>query len=296
MAEGSHERRSAVVVGASGFLGSALRAELTSRGAEVRTATLQDPVIDASGALRADLHGAGTFYWGASRINPLVAVERPELVAADLRDLERFLDALERASTDATVVLLSSGGTVYGAAEPPHREATPPQPTSAYGKAKLAMEHVATAARVRSVVLRISNAYGPGQRPAPGQGVIGHWLRALLSGSPVTVYGDLSTTRDYLFGSDLIGLLADLHGNPLVPPLLNVGSGEPTSLGQVLDAVHAAVGSRQLNIEFEARRPFDLTASWLDVGLAERSLGWRASTPLHEGVEQMWRWLLRGGA
>lgn len=77
MAEGSHERRSAVVVGASGFLGSALRAELTSRGAEVRTATLQDPVIDASGALRADLHGAGTFYWGASRINPLVAVERP---------------------------------------------------------------------------------------------------------------------------------------------------------------------------------------------------------------------------
>jgi UDP-glucose 4-epimerase len=293
MAEGSHGRRTVAVVGSSGFLGSELCRSLRSRGLTVLTATIDSPSVDAAGRLRPDLRDASTVYWAASRINPLLAEKDPDLVSADRDDFARFLEALRLDAPAAFVVLLSSGGTVYGSADPPHSEYTPPRPTSSYGRAKLGLEEALVASGVRSVVVRAANAYGPGQAPAPGQGVIGHWLRALLAGRPVTVFGDLATSRDYVFVDDVVQLLSDVHDHPTPPQVVNVGSGRPTTLAEVVDAIHDVVGNQRLEIDFQPRRDFDLSAAWLDVSLAWSALGWRPRTGLRDGVAQMWHWLLR---
>jgi len=288
MAEDSH---AAAVVGATGFIGTALSRELETRGVRVIRVTADEPATRDGLSLRPDMRAVSTVYWAASRINPQIAAERPDLVAQDLADFRAFQSAAARQIPDATIVLLSSGGTVYGSAQPPHSESTTPRPTSDYGRSKLELERLLGRGGTRSVIVRVSNAYGPGQPPAPGQGVIGHWLRALLHQEPVTVFGDLKTVRDYVFVSDVVDLLARLHGSVEVPEILNVGSGTPTPLATVVDAIHTVVGNRHLEIEFEPRRPFDLPAAWLDVSLAAERLGWSATTELTDGVAQMWSWL-----
>lgn len=281
----------AAVIGAHGFLGKALSRALSAAGREVIPVTRRDPLLRADGALVDDLARASTVYWAASTINPLIAAEHPERVASDLADFARFCDAVHASPGVARVVLLSSGGTVYGtASKPPHDELTEPQPASAYGAAKLAMETQLLTHDVPSVVVRIANAYGPGQPAAPGQGVIGHWLRAVRTGARITVFGDLTTSRDYVYVDDVVDALTRAGDAPDVPPVINVGSGQPTTLAQLAEVIGTVVG-RSLEIRLLPARDFDIPASWLAVDRAHRSLGWSAATALDEGVVRMWTWL-----
>lgn len=289
----SHGR--AAVVGAQGFLGSAIGARLEAAGTPVVRVTRAEPALSERGALRPDLIGVRSIYWAASTINPLIASHRPDLVNDDLAAFSAFCDAVHTERSGTRVVLLSSGGTVYGSAHrPPHDESTTPRPTSEYGRAKLAMETILHEHAVESVVVRISNAYGPGQPAAPGQGVVGHWLRAVLDGQPVTVYGDLGTVRDYVYVDDVADALVRLDDLEAAPGVVNVGSGAPTSLKDVAEAIEDVTGT-PLAIDHQPARPFDIAASWLDVSLAEGELGWQATTPLTVGVARMWSWLTSGG-
>jgi len=286
MSQGSHAR--AVVVGGRGFIGSHLVEALSASGTPVTVLGRDDPpVID--GSAHPSLMSARTVYWAASSINPLIASEHPELVAADRRSFERFLHALETAGAACRVVLLSSGGTVYGRAPTPHRETTPPAPDSAYGFAKLDLEQLLAERRPDSVSARISNAYGPGQRATSGQGVVAHWLQAVVDQHEVAVYGRATTTRDYVYVSDVADALNALHSAPTAPSVLNIGSGRPTTLDELAAVVDEAVTPRTLRTRIHPARPFDIPASWLDVSLAHRTLGWSARTTLRDGVRRTWQ-------
>lgn len=290
MRPGSHAP--AAVVGAHGFLGTALAAHLESAGVEVRRFTRAVPAY-ADGALAAGLGDVATVYWAASRTNPTIAEERPERVAADEAHLVDVLGALRAAGLAPRVVLLSSGGTVYGDEGAPFSERSPLRPAGAYGRAKARLEQVLAEHAERPVVVRISNAYGPGQAPAPGQGVIGHWLRAAAAGRPLTVYGDPATARDYVAVDDVARALARLHGAPAAPAVVNVGSGRATSLAEVLDVVRDVVARPDLEVRHEPARSFDVRATWLDVSLAREALGWAPRVSLPAGVTAMWDWLRR---
>lgn len=295
MPGGSHT--TVAVVGAGGFIGGALSRSFQTDGRAVARFTRDTPVLDPGGRLHDQLRDVSTVYWAAARINPALAAEHPELVDRDLADFSAFLDALHDASPGTRLVLLSSGGTVYGSASrPPHSESTLPEPANAYGRAKLRLEEVLHEHDVPSVVVRISNAYGPGQPAAPGQGVVGHWLRAVRDGRAVTVFGDLSTTRDYVYIDDVVQLLRILAESPEAPHLLNVGSGRPTTLATVVETIETVVSPRRIEVDLRDARSFDVPLSWLDVSLAQDSLGWRATTDLRDGVAGMWRWLLQGSA
>jgi len=106
------------------------------------------------------------------------------------------------------IFLASSAGGVYGGSlERPLTEATPPLPISEYGRGKLAQEAALAVwareqPRVSTLVGRLSNLYGPGQRLDKPQGLISHMCRCLIFGVPVHVYVPLDTIRDYLFAED----------------------------------------------------------------------------------------------
>ena len=230
---------------------------------------------------------ASTVFLLASTINPAVAESDPGRVAADHAV---FRDVLDRLPAGPRVVLVSSGGTVYDpAATPPYAESAPVRPTGAYGAAKLALEQSLTAAHGRAaVVVRVANAYGPGQPAAGGQGVVAHWLRSAADGGPVTIFGDPQTTRDYVYVADIADALLRVHLAVDPPPVVNVGSGRPTTLAQLADVVLDVVGRDRTELRHLPARSFDLSRTWLDVTLAEQSLGWVAATELHEGVTAAW--------
>lgn len=281
---------SAVVVGARGFIGRPLVSALEARGittTPVGRGALAEP--DIWGALAP----ARTIYWAASTINPAIAAAEPQRAAAEKDVLVSVLRHLDRSRSTARVVLFSSGGTVYGSGTPPFTEESSTEPTSAYGTAKLRLEAALREEYAHGTSVRISNAYGPGQWPAPGQGVLGHWLLAVAQERAIQVIGDLGTIRDYVYIDDLVEALLAVHTTPSpVPPVLNLASGSPTTLREVLEIVENVSEHHSPTIEFLPARSFDLSEVWLDASLAQRALGWHARTPLATGVRAMWDWIL----
>jgi UDP-glucose 4-epimerase len=107
------------------------------------------------------------------------------------------------------VVLASSGGTVYGQpATLPVREDAPLVPVSPYGAAKVAAEgYVATYGRLYGLAgtsLALGNVYGPRQDPHGEAGVVSIFARALTTGARTTIFGDGTSSRDYIYVSDVV--------------------------------------------------------------------------------------------
>nr|AJD20011.1 UDP-glucose 4-epimerase [uncultured bacterium] len=287
------------VIGAAGFIGSRLSGALAAAGVGTACFTRAHSFEQDSGLDPALLRAPIVFYT-ASRINPAIADREPALVGEDHARFVRLLDGLAAAGHRPTVVLTSSGGTVYDpATRPPYGEHSPTRTSSAYGRAKLRLEQelLARAGEVRPVILRLANVYGPDQRLGTGQGVLGHWLEAAAAERALQVYGDLGTVRDYVHVDDVVRLMhrvdrAGREGRHL-PPVINVGSGVPTTLAELL-TVTLRVVARSVTLRVQPSRSFDRTSVWLDTGLARRVLGWRASVTLPEGVAASWsQWVAR---
>lgn len=279
------------VVGARGFLGSAITQAATREGVPTLRCGRDDPAV-VDGRLADGIADARAVVWCASRVNPRLAAEHPELVERDLADFHEFLTLLSALPEAPRVILLSSGGTVYGPpASPPFSESDAPAPVNAYGASKLALERALADSGLDGVALRVANAYGPGQRPAPGQGVLAHWMTAVSQGRPVGVYGDPDATRDYVFVNDVADAVLAAASAATVPPVLNIGSGEATTLEHLLDALREAVAPAEVEVERGPARATDTTHSTLNVALARESLGWSARTSLHDGVAAMWEWM-----
>lgn len=284
------------VVGANGFLGSALARLLEADGATLLRFTRSDRWPPAEG-LRRSLGRTEVVYWVAGSVNPATADSGAHLVAADLSALLTFAEAV-RASPVRRVVLASSGGTVYDVtAAPPYDETAVTAPLSTYGKYKLRQEQLLAEMLpedVELVVLRIGNAYGPGQPVGTGQGVVAYWLHAALAGKPLVLFGDPGTTRDFTYIDDVAAALAHFGTVALTTrrEVFNIGSGTPTTLGALASTIMAVVAAPTLRLETYPARPFDVPHIWLDTSRASH-VGWRASTPLMCGIERSWQALHR---
>lgn len=280
-------RRPVAVVGGRGFLGRAIRTELTRAGYPVRTLDRDNPALRPTG-LAAEIVGADTVVWAASSINPMISANDPDRVEADIDSFRSFVTAITALDPAPRIILLSSGGTVYDqTASPPFSESSPAVPATEYGRAKLALEHQIASAE-RALVLRIANAYGPRQPVAPGQGVIAHWMAAIHSGHTPHLYGDPGVARDYVYVGDIAeAVLAAIETKTWSDRTLNIGSGVPTSLGSLYTLVQEVTGT-DTKPQLHPSRGFDVRSTWLDCGRAMATIGWRAETPLRNGLASTW--------
>jgi len=209
------------VVGAGGLVGSALLRELGAdgfRSASPLTWTqrnvLRDEFNATLTAFRARLAEQPGRPWAVAWCAGLSVVGTG---SAQLRSDSEILGLLlERLSAQpwfcdapGAVLLASSAGGVYGgSAVSPISERTPAEPSSPYGQEKLAQERLlhdwasAQRAPVSTLVARVSNVYGPGQRLEKQQGLISHLARCSLHDVPVHLYVSLETVRDYLYADD----------------------------------------------------------------------------------------------
>jgi UDP-glucose 4-epimerase len=209
------------VVGATGLLGTSVVRALEGRvwrperpvgwGDEVQLARdFRDAVAGFASRIDSEAGQPWAICWCAGA--GVVATSAAAL-AAETRSFQLFLDSLRAESrlmaVPGYVVLASSAGGVYGGTmASPITEVTPPQPISDYGRAKLEQERMlhswtgSLPKPVSSLVARLSNLYGPGQRLDKPQGLISQLSRASIFNAPVHVYVSLDTIRDYLFAED----------------------------------------------------------------------------------------------
>ena len=260
------------VVGSRGFLGSAIAAALEARGASVGRFTKHEPFTG----------GASTIVWAAGHVTPADTANGP----AALADLGELIETARRSPHLPHVLLLSSGGAVYGPpARAPFAETDEPSPANEYGRIKLAEERLLADSGVPHTVLRVANPYGPGRRGR--RGVIGAWLASIAEGAPVTLYGDGSTVRDFVYVDDLAAAIATA-AERTPGGIINLGSGRGTSLARLLEIVTDAVAPHPVEVRREPARGVDPAAAFLDVTRAREMLGWSATTPLAEGIARTW--------
>jgi UDP-glucose 4-epimerase len=292
---------STLVVG-TGFLGRALALALARRGAAV---TVLSPRADAqswpsgiaavrgrqedAALLAGLLAGHATVIHAAWGTTPASSAGRPAFEAEQgLNPFLAFLETLQR-FPDLRVLFLSSGGTVYGdPAHLPVREEAPLQPRSCHGAGKAAAEcFLSLRAPEKTLVLRPSNIYGPGQPLRSGFGVVRHLLDCAAGDRPFTLLGDGMQVRDYLYIEDFVEATCRLALHPAAG-VFNLGSGTGTALSDLIRVVEQVTG-RTIRIERRPARGSDVARIVLDTERIRRVTGWAPSVGLYEGVARAWR-------
>ena len=228
---------------------------------------------------------------------PSSSFEDPiEDFTANLGAIIRHLEYAKTLQVDR-FIFVSSGGTVYGdQGDRPLREGDRKDPISPYGITKLASEHYVGMYRrinVPTLIVRPSNVYGPGQAPFRGQGLIATAFGNALSGQPLTLFGDGSQRRDYMYIDDFCDSLDAALTRGMIGQSYNLGSGIVTTATDLLAAIDV-ISSRDgfpLKIVAADARPFDVDSNLLDVDKMKTYLRAEPCVCLHDGLERTWRWM-----
>jgi UDP-glucose 4-epimerase len=206
-----------------------------------------------------------------------------------------LLQALQR-KPQTKLLYLSSGGSLYDA-DPLElaTESADIHPRSYHGAGKIAAEHFISAWCSQyggaATIVRPSNIYGPGQAERAGFGIVPAGFGKMLRNETLTVWGDGSAIRDYLYIDDLTALCMSILAAdmPLGSRIFNAASGIGVSLNDLLDTMETVAG-KMLHRTYDASRTVDATRVVMDARLAEQHYGWTPQTRLHEGLRQTWDW------
>ncbi len=204
----------------------------------------------------------------------------------------------EVAARRGKLVLVSSGGTVYGEADSlPILESHPTQPISPYGVTKLTLEKYAHLYSVthglQVMTVRPANAYGAGQRPFVGQGFISTAMASAMQGKPVKIFGERGAIRDYVYVEDIAeGILAVLeHGH--VGEIYNLGSSVGRSNREVLSEMAPLMQEIGcvIRIESAPERIFDVKTNVLDSSKLRQHTNWVPQVAFDDGLRRTREWL-----
>jgi UDP-glucose 4-epimerase len=184
-----------------------------------------------------------------------------------------------------TFVNISTGGAMYGETPTCATEGTPAAPASPYGKFKLlAEDFVAMNWRMRTVTLRLANVYGPRQRGDLEGGVVSIFLDRWLRNEGITVFGDGTAERDYLYVGDCAQAISNaLRMN--VRGTFNIGTGVATSVNALIEELSTALGPPS-SLSYASPRAGELQRACLDSGKAARAGLWTPSTALRDGLRR----------
>lgn len=226
-------------------------------------------------------------------------------LATHAANVTGFLDMLV-AAREAGVrrFVYASSSSVYGDHEAlPKTEAVVGRPLSPYAASKCADELYAEVFGrcygLETVGLRYFNVFGARQDPEGAYAaVIPRWVRAMLLGEAVEIYGDGETSRDFCYVANAVqaNLRAALADNPqALNRVYNVAVGERTSLNELFEVVRSLLGRDHPAVRDTSpvRRPFragDVRHSLADIAAARRLLGYQPTHTLASGLREALPW------
>jgi UDP-glucose 4-epimerase len=201
---------------------------------------------------------------------------------------------LLEASVEANIkrFVYASSSSVYGDVDSlPIDEKSRLRPVSPYGVSKLAGENLCHLYwknyGVPVVALRYFTVYGPRQRPDMA---FNRFIKAILKGEEITIYGDGSQTRDYTYIGDIVGGTLSAVEGEVVGEVFNLGGGFRMTLNEVLDVLEEVIGKKARRVYVEVQKG-DVKHTFSDITKAERMLHYTPSVSIEEGLREEVKWL-----
>ena len=188
------------------------------------------------------------------------------------------------------VIFISSGGTVYGKETAcPLSEDTPTYPINSYGIQKITIEKLLYLYNymynLDYRVVRLANPYGPYQRPNGLLGAVTTFTYKAICDEEITVFGDGSVVRDYIYIDDAIRGILWLANNETRHKVYNLGCGYGTSLNELLQVIEKTL-HRKLKIVRKSGRKVDVPVNYLDISRFEREFGNFWPISLQDGISK----------
>jgi len=294
-----------LILGGAGFIGSHLAEGLLAEGHEVRI--FDRPNLALPAELRADsriewhegdflnvddlarvVPGNEVIFHLVSATLPKSSNDNPAYdVETNVIGTLRLLD-IARTNGVKRIVFASSGGTVYGVPHTlPISESHSTEPLVSYGITKLAIEkflHMYHALHgLDYCILRLANPFGERQRVVAAQGAVAVFLHRAWHGETIHIWGDGSVVRDYIYIKDAVRAFVKALSYQGELRVFNIGSGQGTSLNQLLAGIEALLG-RPVAVEYEHGRKFDVPVNVLDISRARSLLGWQPTVNFRDGL------------
>jgi len=312
-----------LVTGGAGFIGSHIVEKLLSDGASVRVLdnfssgrpenlrfekrNPADPVSIQGQLeiLEGDLRDAESIKAAVRGIDLVFHLAAFVSVSQSMTDPQNCFDVnvggtvtlLEAARQEGVrKVVLSSSTAVYGDTDKfPTDEGTPLSPLSPYALSKQINELYARlytrTFHLPVVALRYFNVYGPRQRPdSDYAAAIPIFVRHLVRGEPITIFGDGKQSRDFIFVKDVVRANLLAAESKAAGEAFNICTGRETTLLDLLEEL-SGISSRQPEVSFGPVRAGDIYRSAGNPQKANSALGFRAETSLTEGLQQTVEWM-----
>ena len=305
-----------LITGGAGFIGSHVAKHCVDMGQEVVV------LDDLSGGFRDQVPEGATFVEGS--ILDTALLERMfsqhrfdyvyHLAAYAAEGLSHFIRRFnytnnvigsmnlinESVKSDVKCFVFTSSIAVYGSAQVPMREDMVPQPEDPYGIAKYAVELDLKAAHemfgLNYVIFRPHNVYGEHQNLGDRyRNVIGIFMNQIMSGQPLTIFGDGTQTRAFTYIDDVAPQIASSVAMPeAYRQTINIGAETPYTVNELVKVVAGVLDARPAVTHLPAR--VEVKHAFADHGVAARVFGKCAPVRLEDGIRRMAEWATRVGA
>lgn len=189
--------------------------------------------------------------------------------------------------------IYSSSSSVYGNAELPMNEGSLLKPVSPYGVSKLAAEHLCYLYwknfKVPTISLRYFTVYGPRQRPDMA---IHKFVKSILSGAVIEVYGDGTQTRDFTYIYDIVKANVWSAESEIEGEVFNVGGGSRISVNDLIKAIEKFLGV-EANVKYVGKQKGDVKDTGANLDKIESFLDWKPENDILSGLEMYIKWYLK---
>ncbi len=305
-----------LVTGGAGFLGSHLVPALLERGDEVIVQDILAPelavkikewipqveyrwkgVVDTDAA---SLKGVDMVVHLATQGDVPLANSSPRYTYQ--LNTDAMLSLLTTLKETKTPMLAMSTENVYGRVPDdrlPAKEDEPSRPKNGYAASKVAMEALCHAYayqyEVPIGIIRSSSLFGERSRPRQ---VVAIFMRQAIKGEPITLEGDGYQTRDFNYVGNMVQAIlkvaSRLAKSPKEYDVWNVGSGEETSLKQLVETIIDVTGSSSKAVN-KPGRPGEEGRLCISIEKARRELGYVPAIGLREGLKRAADWEVSSG-
>jgi len=304
----------ALITGGMGFLGSNLARALVDRGAHVTIVDamipgyggnlfniegLQDRVtvnfsdIRDANVMNYLVRGQDFVFHLAGQVDHILSLSDPfPDIDINVKGTAVVMEACRHHNPSVRVIYTGTRGQYGKPASLPVAETAATQPLGVYEITNLAAEKIIEAYHlvfgVRSVLLRITNTYGPRSQMLHSRyGVVNWFVRLALDGESIPVFGDGRILRDFLYVDDCVeAMLACAASETAWGQVFNVGVDRPTNFCELADTVVKTADSGAWHFapfspEREAQEPGDF---YSDITKIRTQIGWEPKTSLYDGL------------